>query len=341
MPKDYQKVVRFMTVLEKTRHIRSRVRELLSSGEVSFFIGYEAGHDTLHIAPAFVYEEDEAETLVWNQLCINNLASYLKRYRKEKGKIGLLIKGCDSRSIIELLKLHQIQREQIYLIGVPCDGILDPKKVASVCPPETITDLYEEEGRIIIERGEQGREAALDIDKDALLFEKCRTCAHPNPLISDELVGEPVPVRPAAAGNHKFEDVEGLEKLTPGDRLEFWNEHLSKCIRCYACKNVCPMCFCTECLWEKRDPQWVTKHHNPDDLFTFHMIRAYHMVGRCTGCLECERVCPVDIPLSALFKKIEKDTLELFDYQPGVEIDVVPPLNTYDESDQVHEELLR
>jgi ferredoxin len=317
--------------------IREQARELLSSGAVDHFIGYEASEDLLHVAPSFVRNEQEVDTLAWNLFCINNLATYLKRYRTEK--IGLIVKGCDSRSLIELLKLNQIKRENLHIVGVPCAGILDPQKVAAVCDPATITEVREEDDIITIERGTRG--PPIEQPKDNLVFDKCLTCAYPTPLVYDTLIGNPIRPRRGASSTPHYDDVEHLEMMPATERLAFWNEQLNKCIRCYACKNVCPMCFCTECLWEKRDPQWVTKYKNPRDIFTFHMIRAYHMVGRCTGCLECERVCPMDIPLGTIFRKIQKDGLELFDYQPGVSMETMPPLSTYDEGDQAHEDLLR
>ncbi len=324
-----------MTEKERTARIQARVQSLLESNEISCFIGYEAGATPLLISPAFVQDVDEVARLVWNVLAINNLATYLKRFRNEK--IGVLVKGCDSRSIVELLKLHQIQREQVHIIGVPCRGIVDSKKIAQYGDPASVLAIRDEGEQVVVERANA---EPLTIDKEALLYEKCLSCAYPTPLIYDELIDEAVPPR-GVTPEVKFAEVERLEQLDVTDRLSFWSEEFSKCIRCYACKNVCPMCFCTECLWEKRDPQWVTKYQNPDDVFSFHLIRAYHMVGRCTGCMECERVCPVDIPLGRLFQKVEKDCLELFEYMPGVDEEATPPLSTFEEGDHAHEDLLR
>lgn len=320
-----------------TETIRQRVRSLLSQGTVEFFVGYETGQEVLHITPCFVQDEADADALEWNLLCINNLSTYLKRYRTNK--VGVLVKGCDSRSLVELLKLNQIKRENVYIMGVPCTGIVDPKKIEAQCDPSTITSIYEdEEGNIVLAGANDGADKVCA--RDDLLYDKCLFCSYPNPLVYDELVADEVQARTFEL-DEKFADVETIEMQEPEERLAFWNEELSKCIRCYACKNVCPMCFCNECLWDKRDPSWVTKYPNSNDNFTFHMIRFYHMIGRCTGCMECERVCPVDIPLGKIFKKIEKDCLELFEYQAGIDIETVPPLSTFDEHDQSHEDLLR
>jgi ferredoxin len=318
---------------ERTEKLRERVRALLSEGAIKFFIGYELGSDPLHVTPCFAEDEKGVETLVWNPMCINNLATYLKRYSDQR--IGILVKGCDSRSIIELLKFNQIKRENLHIIGVPCTGVLDLKKVADKCDPRHIKAVNEEGGKIVITGTK-----TLEIDKDELLLDKCRSCAYPNPLIFDELVGDEVKAG-TVDPEKRFADVAEMEELDPKDRSAFWKKQLNKCIRCYACKNVCPMCFCNECTLEKNDPVWVKKYPNPGDTFTFHMIRIYHVVGRCTGCLECERVCPMNIPLGTIHKKIEKDCLELFGYEAGVDLEAIPPLSTFEEEDPTHEGLLR
>jgi len=78
--------------------------------------------------------------------------------------------------------------------------------------------------------------------------------------------------------------------------MEFWLSQFDRCIRCYACRQACPMCDCPTCLYERDDSTWVGMGIGVNEKRTFHLGRAYHLAGRCIGCNECERVCPVDIP---------------------------------------------
>jgi ferredoxin len=312
-----------------TAAIQEHVSALLHQGAVDLFIGYKQGSNPLRITPHTVRHAEEVETLVWSVSCINNLVTMLKKFPGQK--VGILVKGCDSRSLVELLKLHQVRRENLHIVGVPCNGIIDLKKVAEKRPPANIKSVAEKDDRIILfeKSGEM-----LACSREELLHDKCQTCATPNPVIYDELIGHEVAVSPQAAQG-SFASVDTLEQLEVQDRFAFWTEQLSKCTLCYACQTVCPMCFCKECTatLPRNDPRWKSRQR--EDVFAFHMIRAYHMTGRCTGCLECERVCPVHIPLSAIFKKVEKDTRELFAYTAGMDTDDVIPLSSFAETDQV------
>jgi formate dehydrogenase subunit beta len=127
--------------------------------------------------------------------------------------------------------------------------------------------------------------------------------------------------------------VKEQEYLPPGEKAAYWNNEFSQCIRCYACRNICPVCTCKECIFDKKAPRWLTKSTALSENLVYHLIRAFHVAGRCVDCGECERACPMNIPLRSLNKKVEKDVMELFDYTSGVDVDQPPPLATYQTSD--------
>ncbi len=140
-------------------------------------------------------------------------------------------------------------------------------------------------------------------------------CAEPYPSQID--VGEKTePVEMARLAEH-------LARTIP-ERLEFWRKEFSLCLKCYGCRNACPLCFCEECTLE--DDLWVTTGQVPPTFPTFHLIRAMHTVGRCIDCGECEEACPADIPLRTLYRLLAQDMEELFAYRPGRSVEEPLPL---------------
>jgi len=144
--------------------------------------------------------------------------------------------------------------------------------------------------------------------------EECR-CAIPYP--QNLLVGEKVQgVEDRLVAEH--------EALTRQERLEFWKRQFAKCLKCYGCRNICPECFCEECVLE--DELWAQTGVLPPPFPSFHVIRAMHTVGKCVGCGECELTCPADIPLTILYSLLRRDAQELFGYEAGASIEDQPPL---------------
>jgi len=111
--------------------------------------------------------------------------------------------------------------------------------------------------------------------------------------------------------------IEWFEKLSTKEKGEFWNKEFERCIRCYACRQVCPVCYCPDCFVNRTMPKYLNKKVNGAENKLFQMIRMMHVFGRCTDCRACDNACPVRIPLHLLTKKIAKDALELFGYTSG------------------------
>jgi ferredoxin len=115
------------------------------------------------------------------------------------------------------------------------------------------------------------------------------------------------------------------ENLSWDERWKFWQQQFVKCIKCYGCRDICPVCFCEACALE--DPMWVEPGLLAPDFPTFHLIKAMHMTTRCIACRQCELACPADIPLTVLYDLISKDVVELIGYVPGADFEAQPPLS--------------
>lgn len=169
-------------------------------------------------------------------------------------------------------------------------------------------------------------------DENGLLL-KCRACKGKNFEVADEVIDDEA--SRAVADADRFAEVRRLEQMTPEARFAFWRNELSRCIRCNACRNVCPACSCQKCVFDNPDSGVAAKANTTDfEENMFHIIRAYHVAGRCTDCGECSRVCPQHIPLHLLNRKFIKDINELYgEYQAGAGEDERTPLTSYTKTD--------
>ncbi|MFQ3662861.1 MAG: hypothetical protein SNJ69_10765 [Chloroflexaceae bacterium] len=282
------------------QQIRTRASALLAEGRIDVFVGYRQGAAPLRVAPFVARVPAEADRLVWNPVCGPNLVGTLRKYAGQRA--GVALKACDARTVVELLRLHQLDRERLYLIGVPCQGMVDPARVAAAVGGR-VTSLAEDGAEVLIGVGDE----TLRYQRAALLLTKCVGCPAAPPDLYDETLGAAPPAPPLG---DRFAAVRALEALAPAERLAFWRQHFSRCTLCYACQTVCPLCFCKECALalERDDPRRLARE--PSSVFAYHLMRACHLAERCTGCDECERVCPEDIPLSLICRKLELDRLE-------------------------------
>jgi ferredoxin len=106
------------------------------------------------------------------------------------------------------------------------------------------------------------------------------------------------------------------ESFDRKERFDRWAYEFQKCIKCYGCRDICPVCFCKECSLEHNE--LIGTGRLPPDVPIFHLVRAVHMAGRCVDCGLCEEACPADIPLRLLYRKVNEIVTDLFDYRTGV-----------------------
>jgi Fe-S oxidoreductase len=150
-------------------------------------------------------------------------------------------------------------------------------------------------------------------EPDGSLQARCSTCDERTPILYDTLIGEALIKE--SPGNIPVEDP--IESLSPAERMEFWLSQFDRCIRCYACRQACPLCNCPTCLYESDESTWVGVGIGLDEKRTFHLGRAYHLAGRCIGCNECERACPMDIPIHLLNQKLAREIEKAFGFRAG------------------------
>jgi ferredoxin len=264
--------------------LRRRARELLSEGKVAVVAGYRAATRPGRAQPAFISAPEDCDTLIFDERCGQNLANYLIGL-KHKGRIAVIAKGCDSRSIVSLVKEHQIDRANLHVIGVGCTGVKE----------------------------------------DDELDDACRTCIQRDAVEYDEFIGDhaaPAPALPEAG------------PVDPAARWQQFADEAARCIRCYACRQVCPNCYCPVCFVDAGRPAWLGKTTELSDNAVFHIMRALHMAGRCVECGSCARACPMGIDLMKLNRKAAQIVRERFGHTAGMKPDDAPPLAAFDPADR-------
>ena len=302
----------------------TRAKALLEDGTVARVLGWKKGLNAWDVEPAFFEDAAQLDEFIYNGFCGANLSKYMIEAGKKEGKTLVFLKPCDSYSYNQLLREHRVDREKAYIIGVGCKG----KIAASKLPFDGILNVagaeYPDAAETLTIETLYGTETIAY--KDAML-ERCHVCKGKDHVVYDELLGESCETVDA----DRFAEVAKIEAMSPEEKFEFFRKELSKCIRCNACRNVCPACSCRKCVFDSTAFNSEQKANTTSfEESMFHIIRAFHVAGRCTDCGECSRVCPQGIPLHLFNRKFIKDINALYgEYQAGSDLTSDAPLTSF------------
>ena len=282
-----------------------------------------------------------------------------------KGRIGVVLKPCELRAAVELAKFLQVDMENLVTIGVDCPGTYEVKDYAEMArkDPGLLSQGFLEGGN-----GQAFRAS-------------CQVCEYPSPVNADITLGffgqDPSREVLLIIGDRLEQEIAERLSLqltdgTPAARdqavenaaaerkekraavlqefagqtssVEKLLETLSTCVRCHNCMNVCPICYCKECVFnssvfEHTAEQLVNLAQRkgavrlPSDTLIFHLTRLSHMATSCVGCGLCESACPNQLPVARLFQLIGKDVQEMFEYVPGRDAAEEPPVSVFKEDE--------
>lgn len=268
----------------------NKATQLLADGTVDRVLGWRRAELPGLAEPAFFYRADDLRELIYDETCSANLSKYLIPEREQQGRTLIFLKPCDSYSLMQLIKEHRVRAEAVYAVALGCGG---------------------------------------NTGADRQLLERCLNCKGETPVFyQEQLLMEQ---KPPVAFADRFAGVAEVETLPAEKRFQFWQKELSRCIRCNACRNACPACSCRTCVFDGQqfDSRQLANHDSFEEKM-FHLIRAFHVAGRCTDCGECSRVCPQGIPLHLLNRRMIKDMNQLYgEYQAGADMDGKNPLTDF------------
>ncbi len=277
--------------------LRAVARKWLEDKIVDVVIGWGVAAEGQQVAPTvFVTKSEDVDKLDWNAKSVTNLVTYLKKKEIRKlGKIGIVVKGCDEKALVVLRRESQIDSQNL------------PKVIGIVC------------------------------DTKGLEKDKCVVCDVHKPRFVDVLIakGEPPAENPEVNKEVRYARLMDFMKEPREKRLAFWKKEFDRCIRCYACRQICPLCYCERCIVDRNNPQAVEPSATSSGNWAWGITRAFHLAGRCVGCGECTRVCPAKIDLALINSSLAYEAENSFDgFRAGMDPDREAIVGAFSRSDK-------
>jgi len=350
-------------------------RSILEIEEISAILVPQQLPMKAMVMPVLVSDPEKLEAIdpLAPSFTLNAAKVVSKLTRRPTGEtIAVMLRPCEIRAFVELVKLKQGRREDILIIGSDCLGAYDNTDFfafAKACG-SSATDAFVNTAL----SGKPGPEQSID------LAPACRVCEHFLPEGADlaiSLLGEEITTHlPMQALTPAGEQLVDRLGLAPGqvaasresivekrleqhqaardrmftataeatDSLEKLCSYLGNCINCYNCRVACPVCYCRECVFVTdvfdHDPAqylgWAKRKgavKMPTDTAFYHLTRLAHMSTACVGCGQCSNACPNDVPVMELFRMLSARTQAAFDYHPGIRVEDRPPLAAFKEDE--------
>ncbi len=246
--------------------LRTKARELLAAGAVQLVVGYAAGSEPGRTRPCFVRTPAEADGLIWNEHCRQNLATYLQKPEvRAFGRVALVARPSTLRALLQLAAESQLGEGRVVALFVTDDG--------AVAELPTLTAIEEAVAQL------------------------------PRGLTAAE-----------------YQELERIAALPRAERWAFWAGEFARCIKCYACRAACPLCYCARCITEANQPQWIPVSSDPLGNLEWNVVRAMHLAGRCIDCGSCSAACPEGLRLDLLNRALAEEVRTQFGAEPGLSL---------------------
>ncbi|GAB4506540.1 MAG: Coenzyme F420 hydrogenase/dehydrogenase, beta subunit C-terminal domain [Anaerolineales bacterium] len=284
-----------------------------------------------------------------------------------KERVGVVMRDCEIRAVVELVKLQQAQADNLLIIGMDCLGTYEVPDYADL-----MRSGADVEGELLAHaiggqphphEGKAFRTACQMCEKFTpshgdlrihLFGDDPRERIHVE--VADDLAAK-LGLEPAAPAQARENVVAAIarQRTETRDRLfasfrertkdiAGLQAYLSTCIRCHNCMVNCPICYCKECIFRtpifdhesEKYQMWAARKgavRLPTDTLLFHITRLNHMVTSCVGCGMCDSACPSHLPIATMFRAVGQEVQALFDYVPGRSLDEPPPVATFREDE--------
>jgi formate dehydrogenase (coenzyme F420) beta subunit len=212
---------------------------------------------------------------------------------------------------------------------------LGRKEIRALGRPAVVVKACDERALTVLQKESQIDRSSvhvLGVACGGLGADKCDSCEVRVPRFADQVFG--TEGQPAGAASSRYAAVEELMAKSHEERLAFWAGELDRCVKCYACRQVCPLCYCERCIVDKNRPTVIDTSATMKGNFAWHITRAFHLAARCVGCDECTRACPAGIDLRLLNLSLAKAAEDQFGYRPGVDPEAEPVLGGFSLNDK-------